>query len=207
MTRPTPELVADLAARILAAPPSAGPVRLVCIDGPSGAGKSTLARDLVGALAASPSWAALHGDASGPPVVHGDDVYEGWDVVAGTAGPVDAFTALGERLVVSLVDPWLRGDAGSVDVWAWVSSRWAGNRAVPAAPVVLLEGVGLAGPSLRPHAALTIWIDADPALRAERVDARDGLDVAAHMPRWRAWESAWHTHDATASHCDVALRT
>jgi energy-coupling factor transporter ATP-binding protein EcfA2 len=204
VSRPSPELVADLAARILAAPPSAGPVRLVCIDGPSGAGKSTLARDLAGALASSPSWS---GAASGPPVVHGDDVYEGWDVVAGASGPLEAFSALGQRLVVGLVDPWLRGEPGSVDVWAWVSSRWAGARAVPAAPVVVLEGVGLAGPALRPHAALTVWIDADPALRSERVEARDGLDVAPHMPRWRAWESAWHTHDATASHCDVRLRT
>jgi hypothetical protein len=200
-------IVRDLAARILDAPASVGPVRLVCIDGPSGAGKSTLARDLGASVTASPRWAALSGPASGPLVVHGDDVYEGWDVVAGCPGPVEAFTALGVRLASTLVEPWTRGGSGSVDVWAWASSRWAGARAVPAAPVVMLEGVGLAGPSLRPHAALTIWVDAEPGVRTARVDARDGLDVAAQMPRWRAWETAWHTHDATADHCDVALRT
>jgi hypothetical protein len=63
---PGPLDPSDVVDRLLAAPPSAGDVRVLAVDGPAGSGKKTtaarrLARDL--------------GDA---PLVHLDDLLEGW---------------------------------------------------------------------------------------------------------------------------------
>ena len=55
-----------LAARLLALPPSCGPVRIVAVDGPSGAGKSTFAGHLAEVLV-------------GAPVVRSDDFRVPWD--------------------------------------------------------------------------------------------------------------------------------
>ena len=188
-----PDVVA-LAARTLAAAPLAGAVRLVCIDGPSGSGKTTLAADL-----------ARHLDAA--PVVHGDDVYEGWAVVAEEPDPVRAFAALGAQLVAQLVQPWSQGRPGEHRVWDWDAGAWGSRRSVPVAPAVVLEGVGLAGAALRPYASLVVWLDAEPGTRARRVADRDGPTVVAHMDRWRAWEALWHEADRTAEHADILLRT
>lgn len=190
--------VRALAARVLAARAAAGPVRLVCVDGPSGSGKTTLAAALVSELA------AYVGDV---PVVHGDDVYEGWDVAADEPDPVRAFTILGERLLAGLVLPWCAGRAGEHSVWDWHAGRWGAPRTVPTASVVVLEGVGLGGAALRPYASLVVWLDADPATRAARVAERDGSQVDAHMDAWRARETAWHRADRTAEHSDVRLVT
>lgn len=61
-----------LARRVLAGPARLGRTRLVAVDGPSGAGKSAFAARLADALAALPG-------GSPPPVVHTDDLLDGWD--------------------------------------------------------------------------------------------------------------------------------
>jgi uridine kinase len=176
--------------------PRLGDVRLVCVDGPSGAGKTTFAALLVERLT------PMYGDV---PVVHGDDVYEGWDVVAGAGDAVTAFTALGDRLHDELLVPWTEGQDAVVRRWAWRSDRWGAPRILAPAPVIVLEGVGLAGPPLRARASAVVWLDADPDERLRRVLARDGVDVEAHLASWRDGEDAWHRHDRTSEHADVLL--
>jgi uridine kinase len=189
---------AALAAVVLAAEPRAGGVRLVCIDGPSGAGKTTLAASMAEALA--PAVGEV-------PVVHGDEVYEGWPVAVDAPDPVQAFGILGEGLVRTLVLPWTQGRDGEHLVWDWAAGAWACSRSVPPAPVVLLEGVGLGGETLRRFASLVIWVDADRGTRAARVAERDGAEVASHMDAWREREDAWHLLDRTAEEADVRLVT
>lgn len=189
---------ASLAERITAAGPSVGPVRLVCVDGPAGVGKTSFARDLV--LALRPGLGEV-------PVVHGDDVYEGWDVVPGEPDRVAAFAALARRLDTWLLGPFRRGDDADVPRWDWYAAAWGTSVTVPAAPVVVLEGVGLAARGLREHAVLTVWLDADPQVRLERVLTRDGAGIRDELLAWQRDEAAWHELDGTRAAADVRLAT
>lgn len=189
---------ATLADRVVAAAPSVGPVRLVCVDGPSGAGKTSFAADLARAL----------GTGLGPvPVVHGDELYEGWAVVAGEVDRVAAFAALARRVEAWLLEPFRRGDDARIPTWDWYAGVWGPTVTVPAAPAVILEGVGLAARGLREHAVLSVWLDADDASRLERVLARDGVGVRAELLAWRRDETRWHELDGTRAALDVRLAT
>jgi uridine kinase len=189
---------ATLAARVSAAAPSVGPVRLVCVDGPAGAGKTSFAADLVRALA------PVHGEV---PVVHGDEVYEGWDVVVGAPDRVAAFAALADRLDAWLLEPFRRGQDARLPTWDWYAGSWGATVTVPPAPVVVLEGVGLAARRLRENAVLTVWLDADEEVRLARVLARDGDGIRAEMLAWQRDEARWHDLDGTRAAADVRLST
>jgi uridine kinase len=189
---------AELAARVTAAAPSVGPVRLVCVDGPAGAGKTSFAADLVRVLA--PSYGEV-------PVVHGDDVYEGWDVVAGEPDRVAAFAALADRLDGSLLEPFRRGHPARLPTWDWYAGAWGAIVTVPPAPVVVLEGVGLAARRLRVNAVLTVWLDADDEVRLDRVLARDGAGIRAELIAWQRDEARWHELDGTRAAADVRIVT
>jgi uridine kinase len=102
-----------------------------------------------------------------------------------------------------LFEPWRRGAVALQPVWSWPGGRWGEPVAVPASPVVILDGVGLASRRLRERAALTIWVEADSAVRLERVLARDGEALRAEMTTWQRDEHQWFALDATREACDV----
>jgi uridine kinase len=191
------EDAAAVAARVLRSAPRLGPVRLVCVDGPAGAGKTTLTAALVTDLE----------PLVGPvPVVHGDDVYEGWPVVAGSADRVDAFALLADRLEQWLLDPWRRGAVGAHPVWDWYAGSWGATRALPAAPVAILEGVGLGGTALRAQAVASVWVGTG-ADRLARVLARDGAELGEQMRGWQVDEQRWFERDGTRAGCTVRITT
>ena len=188
---------AAVAALVMRSGPSVGRVRVVCVDGPAGAGKTTLAAALVDELR------PLVGDV---PVVHGDEVYEGWSVVAGTDDRVAAFGQLAGRLQTWLLEPWSRGEPGSQPVWDWYAGAWGPTRSVAPAPVVILEGVALAAEPLRARATVAVWVDT-PADRLGRVLARDGDELRDEMLAWQGDERRWFEHDATRAGCTIRLTT
>lgn len=173
----------------------------MCVDGPAGSGKTSLAGDLAAALE------TLLPHAGEVPVVHGDSVYEGWDVVASAPGRVDAFDLLGSRVEVWLVEPWREGRAGRHPVWDWSRGAWGDEAEVVAAPVVVLEGVGLAGARLRRHAVLSVWVEADPGVRLARVLERDGESLRDPMTSWQVDEVLWHARDRTRESADERVST
>jgi uridine kinase len=161
-------------------PPTLGPGRLLCIDGPSGSGKTTLA-DEVAAL-------------TGAPVVHMDNLYEGWGGLPRITGQLDR-----------LLRPLSRGRPGSYRRWDWYADRWAEVVVVPPVPLLVLEGVGAGS---RSHAGLVTvlaWVEAPPDLRLRRGLSRDGVELDERLRAWAAAEQEHFARDHTRERADVVV--
>ena len=167
---------------VLATPARLGRTRLVLVDGPAGSGKTTLA----GRLA----------DALGCAVLHGDDMYEGWDglpTLWATLGPL-------------VLEPLARGEAARFRRWDWVRGERAEEVAVPAgAPYLVVEGVGVAGRRSRPYASLVIYVEAPWDVRLARGIARDGEGMRDEWLRWEAAEAPILAAEGTREAADVLL--
>jgi uridine kinase len=181
---PIPECVPDLVALVGVAAPRCGSTRLVCIDGPAGSGKTTLAGALAEAL----------GDA---PVVHMDDLYQGWAQALGEplASRVEAWLLLG----------WEAGLPGMHPRFDWILGRYAEWVTVPVAPVVILEGCGSGSARIRERASLVVWVEAPTGLRLERGVERDGASLAPQWREWQAHEQAHFAADGTRADADVIV--
>jgi uridine kinase len=176
---------ADLAREIWRKPPSLGGTRLIAVDGPSGAGKTTFALRLAKQLDA--------------PVVHTDDLLDGWD---------DQFT-FWERLERQVLGPLRRGETATYQRYQWHLGEFAGPPVrVDPAPAVLLEGVSAARREIRAELSLSVFVVAPPDLRWRRAVARDGDDSVAfraYLGRWRAAEDRHFAQDDTAAAADLIV--
>jgi uridine kinase len=175
----------ELAALILRRPPRLGRVRLVAVDGPSGAGKTVFADRLARTLAA--------------PVVHTDDLLDGWG---------DQFT-FWRRLEENVLEPLRQGRPAQYHRYLWTDGRFGGEPVrIDPAEVVLLEGVSSARRVIRPELSLAVFVTAPPRLRWTRVLNRDGTaDVAfpAYLERWRTAENRHFAAEGTAGYADVGV--
>jgi uridine kinase len=179
------ESFAELAAYVSGLAPRLGDVRLVAVDGPSGAGKTSFALRLAKELDA--------------PVVHTDDLLDGWD---------DQFT-FWPRLEARVLGPLRRGRPATYRRYLWHRGEFD---PVPVtlepAPVVLLEGVSCARRVIRPELSLAIFLVAPADLRLARALARDGDDSLAfwsYLERWRAAEDRHFAEDRTQAHADLVV--
>ncbi|WP_435820952.1 uridine kinase family protein [Micromonospora musae] len=183
------EAYAELARRVLAGRPRLGGTRMVAVDGPSGAGKSRFAAHLADALAV-----AQGGDR--PPVVHTDDLLDGWD---------DQLT-FWARLETRVLAPLRAGRAGAYHRYSWVRRSFLPDAvAVPAAPVLIVEGVSAARAAARPELTLAVFVTAPAELRLARAVARDGPAILPELRRWHAGEAVHFAADATAEHVDLVV--
>jgi uridine kinase len=168
----------ELADRVRAAPPRCGDTRLVCVDGPSAAGKTELAARLGAAL----------GDA---PVVHMDDLYEGWDGLAEGVRRLQALVAaLADGPVRYRRYDWARGSYGDVV-----------DLGRP--PVLVVEGVG-AGAAAS-VATLVLWLETPELVRYRRGMARDGEAYRPYWDRWAAQERAHYAEFPTREAADIVV--
>ncbi|WP_282793547.1 hypothetical protein [Streptomyces sp. CC224B] len=166
--RPTP--LPRLARALRALPPSCGPVRLVAVDGHAGSGKSTFAARLAEAL-------------GGAPVLRLDDI----------ASHEALFDWTG-RLRRQVLTPLSRGEAAHYEAYDWHTRRFGpASRPLPAAPVVLLEGVGAGRRLLRPSLARLLWMEQPRDAAWARGRRRDG---PAQSDFWDGWEPAERQHFA-----------
>jgi uridine kinase len=179
------ESFASLAERILERPPLLGPVRLVAVDGPSGAGKSWFANRLA--------------KVADIPVVHTDDLLDGWE---------DQFS-FWARLEELVLDPLRHGRPASYRRYLWHRQAFGGSPVtIEPAEAVLLEGVTAARREIRPELSFSVFVTAPADLRWRRALARDGRDdvaFRAYLERWRVNENRHFAADATAAHVDLLV--
>jgi uridine kinase len=178
------EEYADLARRVLTAPPGLGHTRLVAVDGPSGAGKTRFAERLAAALPPE------------TPVVHTDDLLDGWG---------DQLT-FWDRLEDQVLRPLAAEEPGRYRAYDWTAGRFGDEwHTVPPAPVVILDGVSTARASIRPRLALSVFVVTPVDLRRQRSLARDGEALLPSLREWWVGEERHFAADATADHADLLV--
>ena len=176
---------AQLGAYVKGLEPRLGDVRLIAVDGPSGAGKTRFAMRLAKQIDA--------------PVVHTDDLLDGWE---------GQFTFWG-RLEERVLGPLRRGETASYQRYRWDRGAFdpVPVRLDPA-PVVILEGVSAARRGIRPELSLIVFVEAPPDLRFSRAVARDGDDslaFRAYLERWHSAENRHFADDRTKEHADLVV--
>ncbi|WP_191877746.1 uridine kinase family protein [Streptomyces filipinensis] len=172
----------DLAARLRGLPPSLGPVRLLGVDGHAGSGKSTFAGRVAAAL-------------GGAPVLHLDDIASHEQLFEWT-----------DRLMAQVIRPLARGESAHYTPYDWQARTFTAPLPLPAAPVVLVEGVGAGRRALRPHLALLLWMELPRQESWARGRRRDG---AEQREFWDGWVKAEHAHfaeDPSRPHADLLVR-
>ncbi|WP_434741386.1 uridine kinase family protein [Micromonospora sp. SH-82] len=189
MTVAVVEAYADLAQRVLAGPARLGRTRLVAVDGPSGAGKSVFTARLAEALT------PLLGD-DRPPVVHTDDLLDGWD---------DQVT-FWPRLEATVLAPLRAGRPGEYRRYSWVRREFLPRPVpVPVAPVLLVEGVSAARRVVAPEVTLAVFVTAPAGLRSTRAVARDGPGILPELRAWHAGEAAHFAGDRIEQRADLVV--
>ena len=172
----------ELVARIESASPPRGMVtRVVAIDGHGGAGKTTLAARLA--------------DALGAPVVHTDD-FASWDE------PVNWWP----RLLEQVLRPLSEARPARYQRYDWDDERLAEWIDLPAADVVILEGVSASRREFASYLALAIWVDTPRETCLARGLARDG---AHHRELWEGWmasEDEFFARDRPQERANVLVR-
>jgi uridine kinase len=176
---------ADLSKRIAATEPRLGRTRLVAVDGPSGSGKTSFAARLTRELNA--------------PVVHTDDLLDGW---------ADQFT-FWDRLEELVLTPLREGRPAEYKRYLWHRGAFGGTpRRIEPADVVLLEGVSSARRAIRAELSLAVFVCAPADLRWKRALERDGGDdvaFRAYLERWRRAEDEHFAEDGTAAFADLVV--
>ncbi|MFJ8137959.1 uridine kinase [Streptomyces sp. NPDC096013] len=172
----------DLAHRLGLLPPSCGPVRLVGVDGHAGSGKSTFAGRLAEAL-------------GGAPVLHLDDL----------ATHDELFDWTG-RLLSQVITPLGRGETAYYAPYDWHARRFTTPRALPPAPVVLVEGVGAGRRAVRPFLAGLLWMELPREEAWTRGRARDGAEQRDFWDGWVRAEREHFAKDPSRPHADFLVR-
>lgn len=180
----------DLARRVadaLTARATAAAPVVVAVDGRSGAGKSTLAALLAAEVTGG------HGIRVASVAL--EDLYPGWTGLAA-----------GTRMWAGSVLPCLaRGRPATYQPWDWHAGRVGRVVTVPAAPVVIGEGVGAGVRQARARLDLLVWVHAAGPLRRERALARDGDVFAAWWDAWAAQEDGLLAADPIPRHAHVVV--
>nr|WP_206439369.1 hypothetical protein [Streptomyces scabichelini] len=162
-------------------PPSCGPVRLVGVDGHAGSGKTTFAGRLAEALGSAP-------------VLHLDDIATHEELFAWTG-----------RLLQDVLEPLSRGEQAHYRPYDWTARRFGPARALPPAPVVLVEGVGAGRHALRPYLACLLWMELTHEEAWARGQRRDGSEQSDFWAGWVAAERRHFAEDPSRSSANLLV--
>lgn len=163
---------------------ASGAPTLILIDGPAGAGKTTLAQEIVATFG--------YGE-----IIHCDDLYNGWE---------DALTPTLERTIIEgIINPICSSEPVRYLKYDWIARRYSERVTLPATPLIILEGVGCALPSVASSAQLSIWMEIPVEVGLERVLKRDGTHIQKEMLRWIARQQEFFSQNQNRANCTVHL--
>jgi uridine kinase len=157
--------------------------QIITIDGPAGAGKTTYAHGLARNLSAR---AISH------EIVHMDELYNGW---------TDALSPALSRTLAGIVHDFHNGKVTYL-VYDWTHNQFTAEKTFQSPQVLILEGVGSGQREIRSSVDISIWIDWDVELAAERAISRDGEAIRSFMEQWKVDQEAHFLLENTKNAAD-----
>jgi uridine kinase len=188
-------LIEEVVAAVLACMPDPPETRpgLIGIDGLGGAGKTSLADAI----------ARARPDVQ---VVHGDDFYgpeeRDWRSWTARQGYEQFFDH--QRLSSELLEPLGLGRPGRFQRYDWGENKLADWVDVAPRGMVVVEGVYLLRPELRPVWDLTVFVEVPRDIRAARLHAR-GQNDPGWIERWMAAEDYYEQVLDPAGVADIVV--
>lgn len=110
------------------------------------------------------------------------------------------------RLLAQVIEPFRRGESARYAPYDWRARRFGAPRPLPAAPVVVIEGVGAGRRALRPYLACLLWMDVPAEVAWARGRARDGEEQREFWDGWVSAEVAHFAEDPSRPHAGLLVR-
>jgi uridine kinase len=159
-----------------------GQTKIIVIDGPAGSGKTTLAKSLSGLLEYCP-------------IIHMDEIYEGWE----NALSPKTFKDLGEWII----NPLLENNSIEYIKYDWNLEQRIEKVVINNSKVMIIEGVGSSSFEVSKHASLKLWIEVNKETGINRVLTRDGLHIQEQMKTWQSQESKFFIENNSKENSDI----
>jgi uridine kinase len=189
-TNPLAAQIESIADQVIELIEAGTPTPIILVDGRTGSGKTTFAAALQNRL--------FQKGESAPRVIHMDDLYEGWD---GLQAGVD-------YLIRQILNPLSRREGASWQEYDWAAGARSGAwREFRGGTPLIIEGVGSLSRVAAEQADVTIWLEADQALRQARIAARgaEGDGDGSWFAMWTAQEADFYAREKSDEIADLRI--
>ena len=159
-----------------------GQTKIIVIDGPAGSGKTTLAKSLSGLL-------------ENCPIIHMDEIYEGWENALSPKTFKD--------LVEWIINPLLENNSIEYIKYDWNIEQRIEKVVINNSKIIIIEGVGSSSFEISKHASLKLWIEVNKETGINRVLTRDGLQIQEQMKTWQSQESKFFIENNSKENSDI----
>jgi uridine kinase len=174
--------LSDLVQNVNSSSKKCGQTKIVVIDGPAGSGKTTLAKSLSGLL-------------ENCPIIHMDEIYEGWENALSPKTSQD--------LVEWIINPLLESKSIEFVKYDWYLEKRIEKVVIYLPKVLIIEGVGSSRFDISKHACLKLWIEVSKETGINRVLTRDGLQIQEQMKQWQTQESKFFLENNSKEKSDI----